>query len=119
MIDNDFVFPSTQLALEKKIFDITYYQNLIKEENEIEKSLNLYYNDALSWIDNIIKPDRPKAEIEFKEWLKNEIFTNRNLNLDWVTVRSKYGKLALIKHKPKQKTDYETEMFDYYENPRD
>lgn len=119
LIDNDFVFPSTQLALEKKIFDITYYQNLIKEENEIEKSLKLYYNEALSWIDNIIKPDRPKAEIEFKEWLKNEIFTNRNLNLDWVTVRSKYGKLALIKYKPKQKTDYETEMGDYLESPRD
>lgn len=119
LIDNDFVFPSTQLALEKKIFDITYYQNLIKEENEIEKSLKLCYNDALSWVDNIIKPDRPKAEIEFKEWLKNEIFTNRNLNLDWVTVRSKYGKLALIKYKPKQKTDYETEMGDYLENPRD
>lgn len=119
LIDNDFVFPSTQLALEKKIFDVTYYQNLIEEEKEIEKSLKLYYDEALSWIDNIIKPDKPKAEIEFKEWLKNEIFTNRNLNLDWVTVRSKYGKLALIKYKPKQKTDYETEMFDYYENPRD
>lgn len=119
LIDNDFVFASTKSALENKNFDIAFYQNLIEEEKEIEKSLKLYYNEVLSWIDNIIKPDRPKAEIEFKEWLKNEIFTKRNLNLDVVTVRSKYSKLALIKHKPKYKTDYETEMGDYYENPRD
>ena len=119
LLDSDFVYPLTIEAFENGNYDIAFYQTLIEEEKEIEKSLKLCYDEALSWIDNIIKPDRPKAEIEFKEWLKNEIFTNRNLNLDWVTVRSKYGKLALIKHKPKQKTDYETEMFDYYENPRD
>jgi len=119
LIDNEFVLPKTKEAIEKNVFDITYYQNLLDEEKEIEKALKLFYKEALSWIENIIRPERRKAETEFKEWLKTEIFTYRNLSLNYVTVRSKYSHLALIKHKPKQKTDYETEMFDYYENPED
>lgn len=116
---SQFLFDKTINAFEDGVYDINYYQNLLDEEKEIEKALKLFYKEALSWIENIIRPERPKAETEFKEWLKTEIFTNRNINLDSITVRSKYSKLALIKYKPKQKTDYETEMFDYYENPED
>jgi hypothetical protein len=119
LFDNDFVYPKTLEAINKDIYDIAFYQNLIDEEKEIEKLLNHYYKDALGWIEDIIKPDRPKAKIEFEEWLKEEIFNKRNPKLDWVSVRSKYSKLALIKYAKKFKSDYETEMGDYYENPRD
>lgn len=119
LIDNDFVFPSTNSALENKNFDIAFYQNLIEEEKETEKLLKQNYKEALGWIEDIIKPDRPKAKIEFEVWLKEEIFNKRNPKLDWVSVRSKYSKLAYIKYGKKYKTDYETEMGDYYENPRD
>lgn len=121
LIDNDFVFPSTESALENKNFDIAFYQNLIDEEKETEKLLKEYYKEALGWIEDIIKPDRdsPKAKIEFEVWLKEEIFNKRNPKLDWFSVRSKYSKLACIKYGKKYKTDYETEMGDYYENPED
>ena len=119
LIDNDFVYPKTLEAFKNEIYDIAFYQNLIDEEKETEKSLKLYYKDVLGWIDDIIRPDRPKALIEFKEWLKDEIFNKRNPKLDWVSVRSKYSKLALVKYGKTFKTDYETDMSDYYENPRD
>ena len=119
LFENDFVYPKTIEALDNKIYDIAFYQNLIDEEKATEKSLKLYYKDVLGWIDNIIRPDRPKALIDFKEWLKDEIFNKRNPKLDWVSVRSKYSHLSLVKYGKKIKTDYETEMGDYYENPRD
>jgi hypothetical protein len=119
LIDNDFVYPKTLEAFKNEIYDIAIYQNLIDEEKATEISLKLYYKDVLGWIDNIIRPDRPKALIDFKEWLKDEIFNKRNPKLDWVSVRSKYSHLALIKYGNKIKTDYETEMSDSYENPTD
>lgn len=119
LLENDFVNPKTIDALDNKIYDIAFYQNLIDEEKATEKSLKLYYKDVLGWIDNIIRPDRPKALIDFKEWLKDEIFNKRNPKLDWVSVRSKYSHLSLVKYGKKIKTDYETDMSDYYENPRD
>lgn len=119
LVDNEFVLPKTKEALEKSVFDITFYQNLIDEEEETEKSLKQYYKEVLGWIDDIIKTDRPKAKIEFQDWLKNEVFNKRNSKLEKVSVRSKYSHIALIKHGKKYKTDYETEMGDYLENPRD
>jgi hypothetical protein len=119
LIHNDFVYPKTLEAINKDINDIAFYQNLIDEEKETEKLLKVFYKDALGWIEDIIKPHIPKAKIEFEEWLKEEIFNKRNPKLDRVSVRSKYSKLALIKYGKKIKTDYETEMGDYYENPRD
>lgn len=119
LIDNQFVYQKTLEAVKNDICDIAYYQTLIDEQKEIEKLLKQYYKDALGWVQDIIKPDRPKALIDFQDWLKDEVFNKRNPKLDWVSVRSKYSKLALIKHGKKYKTDYETEMGDYYENPRD
>jgi hypothetical protein len=119
LIDNQFVYPKTLEAVKNDIYDVAYYQTLIDEQKEIEKLLKQYYKDVLGWVQDIIKPDRPKALIDFQDWLKDEVFNKRNPKLDWVSVRSKYSKLALIKHGKKYKTDYETEMGDYYENPRD
>ncbi|WP_264509956.1 helix-turn-helix domain-containing protein [Flavobacterium sp. N1719] len=119
LVDNDFVYPLTIEAFENGNYDIAFYQTFIDDEKEIEKLLKQYYKDVLGWIQDIIKPDRPKALIDFQDWLKDEVFNKRNTNLERVSVRSKYSKLSLIKHGKKYKTDYETEMGDYYENPRD
>ena len=119
LLDNRFVNPKTLEALENGICDIAFYQNLIDEEIKTENSLIQYYKEVLGWIEDIIKPERPKALIDFKEWLKDEVFNKRNSNLGRVLVRSKYSKLTLIKYGKKYKTDFETEMGDYYENPKD
>ena len=119
LIDNNFVYPTSKLAFDKGIYDIVYYQELIDKEKENQRGLKQYYKDVLEWIEDLIIPERPKALIEFKEWLKDEIFNKRNAKLERVSVRSKYSFLALSKYGKKFKTDYETEMGDYYENPKD
>jgi hypothetical protein len=119
LLENDFVNPKTLEAIDNGIYDIDFYQNLIDEEKETLTFLKQYYKEVLGWINDIIKPDRPKALIDFETWLKDEIFNKRNVKLERVSVRSKYSNLALIKYAKKFKTDYETEMGDYYENPID
>jgi len=119
LIDNDFVYPTSKLAFNKGIYDVTFYQQLIDEEKEFQRLLKQYYKDVLDWIQDIIIPERPKALEEFKEWLKDEIFNKRNINLERVSIRSTYSNLSLIKYGKKFKTDFETEMGDYYENPKD
>lgn len=62
-------------------------------------------------------PDKhPKALIDFKAWLKTEIFGNHNLSSN---AKSKWAHLSLVKYGKKFKTDHETMMSDYYENPKD
>ncbi|WP_264521754.1 MarR family transcriptional regulator [Flavobacterium sp. N1994] len=90
----------------------------ISTKAELEKKVKAYlvgvYSEYLGFAMN---PDKhPKALEEYKKWLKKEIFTNHNLSIN---ARSKWSYLSLIKHKKPHKTDFETEMGDYYENPKD
>ena len=119
LFENNFVYPKTKEYFEKGIYDIAVYQKLIDEEKEIQGLLKQYYKDVLGWIQDLTKPEHSKALKEFEEWLKDEIFNKRNAKLEWVSVRSKYGYLSLSKYGKKFKTDFETEMGDYYENPKD
>ncbi len=58
----------------------------------------------------------PKAFNEFKQWLKAEIFEKEKYDLN---SRNKWAILSRIKYAKKYKTDYETMMGDYHENPKD
>ena len=117
--ENDFIQNKTIDSLNNDIIEIEYYQNLIEEEKETKIYLKQVYEEKLDWIQNIIRPNQEKSVKEFKEWLKNEVFNKRNTEMDYNSVRSTYSHISLIKNKKKIKTDYETEMGDYYENPRD
>ena len=75
--------------------------------------LSIYKNE-LSYITKV--DENPKAYKELKEWLKTEIFEKHILDSN---VSSKWAKLRLIKYAKTQPRDYETEMFDYHENPKD
>jgi hypothetical protein len=119
LFNNDISFLKIAEAYGKGIYDIAIYQKIIDEEKELQKSLKHYYKDVLGWIQDLIKPEHTKALKEFEEWLKDEVFNKRNTNLGRVSVRSTYGYLSLLKYKKEFKTDYETEMGDYYENPID
>jgi len=119
LLESDCAFQKIAEAYEKGIYDIAVYQKLIDEEKDIQGLLKQYYKDVLGWIQDIIIPERPKALKEFEEWLKDEIFNKRNSKLERVSVRSTYSCLSLIKYGKKFKTDYETEMGDYHENPKD
>lgn len=85
----------------------------------IETELVKIYNEKLDLIAHSIKPNSEKSLKEFKQWLKNEIFDYYNINIENLSVRSKWSYISLIKNKKKYTTDYETKMSDYYENPRD
>lgn len=85
----------------------------------IETELIRVYNEKLDLITHSIKPNSEKSLKEFKQWLKNEVFENYNVNIENQSVRSKWSHISLIKNKKKYVTDYETKMSDYYENPRD
>lgn len=85
-----------------------------KFKKELNDMLLSHYKYELS---NISKKDEnPKAYKELKEWLKTEIFEKHILDSN---VSSKWAKLRLIKYAKSQPKDYETEMGDYYENPKD
>lgn len=95
--------------------------DMIKEKSSVEKIkkwvekyLICIYNENLEYATNNEK--HPKAFAEYKNWLKTNIFKNHILDFNaksmWAILRvSKYGK--------KYTTDFETQMGDYYENPRD
>ena len=103
----------TNLILNKWIPEL---QSVSKAE--LKKHVDAYlvgvYNECLSFAKNPEK--NPKALKDFKDLLKKEIFTNHNLAIN---ARNKWSILSLTKHKTPIKTDFETEMGDYYENPRD
>lgn len=58
----------------------------------------------------------PKAFEDFKTSLKSTIFKHKNYNANFMNTWT-YKKLTT--HKKQAPRDYETEMFDYYENPED
>lgn len=116
---NDFIYSKCINEITNGCIDIEVIKKIIEEEKEIKKHLKLFYNKCLEDIQSLIKPNQDKSVKDFKEWLKNEVFTNRNLDLDYISVRSKYSKISLIKNAKKFVTDYETMMGDYHENPKD
>lgn len=85
---------------------------------ELKKHVDAYlvgiYKEYLALAKNPEK--HPKALKDYKDLLKKEIYENHNLDIN---PRSKWAQLSLIKYKKTYKTDYETEMGDYYENPKD
>ena len=90
----------------------------INSKAELKKHVDAYlvgvYNEYLALAKN---PEKyPKALKLYKDWLKNEIFTKHKLDIN---AKSKWSYLSLVKFKTPYKTDYETEMGDYYENPKD
>ncbi len=91
-------------------------QNVNKAElkKHVDAYLVGFYNECLALAKNPGK--HPKALKDYKDLLKKEIFTNHNLEIN---ARNKWSILSLTKHKKPFKTDFETEMGDYYENPRD
>lgn len=58
----------------------------------------------------------PKAFEDFKTSLKSTIFKHKNYKANFMNTWT-YKKLTT--HKKQAPRDYETEMFDYYENPED
>lgn len=85
-----------------------------KFKKELNDMLLSLYKNELSYINN--GDTNQKAYKELKEWLKSEIFEKHILDSN---VSSKWAKLRLIKYAKPQPRDHETEMGDYYENPRD
>lgn len=98
-----------------------YITNMINKNSSVEeikawvkKYLVSVYNEKLLTIENT--EDHPKAFIEFKTWLKTEIFENFNLETD---IEKKWKSLRLFKYGKKFTTDFETMMGDYYESAKD
>ncbi len=89
---------NTVVELKKKVYE--YLKEIYKENLALAKNSEKY----------------PKALIKYKEWLKDEIFNKHNLDIN---AKNKWAILSLIKFKKPYKTDYETLMGDYYENPKD
>lgn len=113
------------------IIDLTDYQEFntlltekwlgemgINSKSELKKHVDAYlvgiYKEYLALAKNPEK--HPKALKDYKVWLKDKIFNNHDLDNN---ASSKWAKLSLIKYKKPYKTDFETEMSDYYENPKD
>ncbi|WP_353084628.1 hypothetical protein [Flavobacterium sp.] len=111
-----------------KLFKYEEFESLFNDEwieklkintvVELKKHVDAYlvgiYKEYLALAKNPEK--HPKALKDFKDLLKKEIYINHNLDIN---PRSKWAQLSLIKYKKTYKTDYETEMGDYYENPKD
>lgn len=73
----------------------------------------LYKTTIASITDSHINP---KAFEDFKKSLKSIIFNHKNYKSNFM---SSWNYKKLTTHKKQAPRDYETEMFDYYENPRD
>lgn len=113
------------------IIDLTDYQEFntllsekwlgemgINSKSELKKHVDAYlvgiYKECVALAKNTEK--YPIAFKKYKDWLKKEIYDNHKLD---VNASNKWSYLSLVKHKKPYKTDYETEMGDYYENPKD
>ncbi len=73
----------------------------------------LYKTTIASITDSHINP---KAFEDFKTSLKSIIFNHKNYKSNFM---SSWNYKKLTTHKKQAPRDYETEMFDYYENPED
>lgn len=73
----------------------------------------LYKTTIASITDSHINP---KAFEDFKTSLKSTIFKHNNYKSNFI---SSWNYKKLTTHKKQAPRDYETEMFDYYENPED
>jgi hypothetical protein len=73
----------------------------------------LYKTTIASITDSHINP---KAFEDFKTSLKSVIFNHKNYKSNFM---SSWNYKKLTTHKKQAPRDYETEMFDYYENPED
>jgi len=73
----------------------------------------LYKTTIASITDSHINP---KAFEDFKTSLKSTIFNHKNYKSNFM---SSWNYKKLTTHKKQAPRDYETEMFDYYENPED
>lgn len=87
---------------------------VVELKKKVDEYLKEIYKENLALAKNSEK--YPKALIKYKEWLKDEIFNKHNLDIN---AKNKWAILSLIKFKRPYKTDYETLMGDYYENPKD
>ena len=111
-----------------KLFKYEEFESLFNDEwieklkintvVELKKHVDAYlvgiYKEYLALAKNPEK--HPKALKDYKDLLKKEIYINHNLDIN---PSSKWAQLSLIKYKKPYKTDYETRMGDYYENPKD
>lgn len=87
---------------------------VVELKKKVDEYLKEIYKENLALAKN--SEEYPKALIKYKEWLKDEIFNKHNLDIN---AKNKWAILSLIKFKKPYKTDYETLMGDYYENPKD
>jgi DNA-binding MarR family transcriptional regulator len=115
----DYLLSITKLLDFNEVFDainamVTNDYSLKEIKLWVKKYLIIIYKEKLYSITN--DEEHPKAFKEFKNWHKNEIFENYNLE---VNALSKWAKLSKIKHGRKPTTDYETKIGDFYENPKD
>jgi hypothetical protein len=116
---NEFIFKEFEEVFNRNCIEIDKYKSIIENEKNIQKKLKEFFKERLNDIQINIKPNQNKSVEEFKDWLKHEIFDKRNFSLTPTIVRSKYAHIALIKNKKTYSTDLETQMGDYYENPKD
>ncbi len=87
---------------------------VVELKKKVDEYLKEIYQEYLALAKN---PEKyPKALIKYKAWLKDEIFNKHNLD---VNAKNKWAILSLIKCKKPYKTDFETMMGDYFENPKD
>ena len=106
------------VEFQKLFFDVWIEKLKINTVGELKKKVNEYLKSIYTEKLLLAKsPEKyPKAYAEFKSVLKDEIFIKYNLNFN---ASNTWSYLSLIKHKRPYKTDYETLMGDYYENPKD
>ncbi|WP_158729043.1 MULTISPECIES: hypothetical protein [unclassified Flavobacterium] len=110
-IDNLLNYPKPhELVIDMMVKELP----VVHIKKEVDKFLKGVYNENLAYASN--NENHSKAFVEFKSWLKNEIFKKHNLDLD---AKSKWTTLRLIKHGKKFSTDLETMMGDYYESAKD
>ncbi|RXR17353.1 hypothetical protein EQG63_11230 [Flavobacterium amnicola] len=113
------VYLSNDDLSSKLVSEIETTASIKNVKKLIDTELIRVYNETFDSIRHLIKPNSEKSVKEFKQWLKKEIFENFNIHFKNQTPRSKWAHISLIKNKKKATVDYETQMSDYYENPRD
>ena len=95
-------------------------QDIQGMEKVSNKYLKLFYNDEIAKIE--APESNEKAFNELKSWLKDEVFNKKNITNLYTEGASNIGAKLLrfkMKFPIRRPVDYETEMGDYYENPKD
>jgi hypothetical protein len=80
----------------------------------IEKFEKYLYKKVIAAVTN--SDENPKAFEDFKVTVKNLIFNHKNYDANFMNTWTVY---KLTKYKKQPPRDHETEMSDYYENPKD